>query len=485
MPVERTTKQKVLRGLGIGIVLVVLAVGGVLAWGIYKLNSLERVDVALAAAAGDEPLNFLLVGSDTRDLAEDTADAGSIHGKGAPAGQRADTIVVARVDPASTSVELLSIPRDLWVTRPDGKEGRINAAYNEGPQALIDTVQQNIGVPINHYVEVNFEGFKGLVDAIGGVPMYFDRPVYDNNSGLRIREKGCYNLDAVQALAYARSRHLYYSNGKRWVPDPTGDMGRVTRQQIFLRRAMAKISTLGIGDLNTMRRLVDVGVDTVKVDSSLSVDALMGLGRKFRNFDSSTMVTHRLPTTDHKTDGGAAVLLLDEANSAHVLDVFKGTAKDDASNASEGGKDGKKETPAVLPSAVTVDVLNGAGTNGLASRVSGELGDAGFARGEVGDAPKASKTELRYAAGERALAELVAGGLDPSPKVVEDRTVVAGHVEVTLGRDFTGVTATAPSATSTSTPAAGGSEATTTTIPVADQEIGFVVGDPPPGVTCG
>ena len=116
--------------------------------------------------------------------------------------------------------------------------------------------------------------------------------------------------------------------------------------------------------------------------------------------------------------------------------------------------------------------------------MSGELGDAGFATGEVGDAPRASKTELRHARGERALAELVAGGLSPSPAVVEDRTVVAGHVEVTLGRDFSAVTASS-SPTSTSTPPAGGSAAPTTTIPVSDQEIGFVVGDPPPGVTCG
>ncbi len=477
-------------------VLIVLAVGGVFAWGVFKLNSLERVDVALAAAGGDEPLNFLLVGSDTRNIADDTPDAGAIHGKGAPSGQRADTIVIARVDPKKTSVELLSIPRDLWVTRKgtDGRtfEGRINAAYNDGAQALIDTVEENIGVPINHYVEVDFAGFKGLVDAVGGVPMYFDRPVYDNNSGLRIRQKGCYNLDPVQALAFARSRHLYYSNGRRWVPDPTGDMGRVTRQQIFLRRAMAKISTLGLDDLNTMRRLVNVGVDSVKVDSSLSIDMLMGLGRKFRSFDSSAMVNHRLATQGHRTDGGADVLLLDSEASAHLIDVFNGRADgatvpstpEGAEEEGEGGED----LPS--PSSASVDVLNGAGTKGLAAEVSGKLVDAGFMAGEVGNAPERSaRTTIRHAPGDADLAALLADGLSPAPELIEDASLTSGRLQLVVGRDFRQVTleAAAPTTVVTTTTAApaGGATATTTTVPVTDQDVGFVVGDPPPGVRCG
>jgi len=489
---RRSRGSRALRAVGIAVVLLVVAVGGVLVWGIVKLNSLERVDVALAAAGGDEPINFLLVGSDTRAIADDGPDSGAIHGKGAPAGQRADTILIARVDPKKTSVELLSIPRDLWVTRKgkDGAtfEGRINAAYNDGAQALIDTVKENIGVPINHYVEVNFSGFKGLVDAIGGVPMYFDRPVYDNNSGLRIRQKGCYNLDPVQSLAFARSRHLFYSNGRRWVPDPTGDMGRVTRQQIFLRRAMAKISTLGIDDLNTMRRLVNVGVDSVKVDSSLSIDMLMSLGRRFRSFDSSAMVNHRLATQQHTTNGGADVLLLDDAASAHLIDVFNGRADGAEGTAAAEEGDGSGEAP-LLPSSATVDVLNGAGTKGLASKVSGDLAEAGFVAGEVGNAPSpTSRTEVRYAKGDADLAALLADGLAPGPQLVEDATLTSGRLQLVVGRDFDGVTAQAASSTtttSTTAAASSGETGTTTTVPVTDQDVGFVIGDPPPGVRCG
>src|SRR5690606_32908180 len=122
---------------------------------------------------------------------------------------------------------------------------------------------------------------------------------------------------------------------------------------------------------NTMRRLVNVGVDSVKVDSSLSIDMLMGLGRKFRSFDSSTMVNHRLATQGHRTSGGADVLLLDEAASAHLIDVFNGRAEGasgpSTTEAAEGD-DGGEALPS--PSSASVDVLNGAGTKGLAAEVS-------------------------------------------------------------------------------------------------------------------
>src|SRR4029079_12756194 len=144
----------------------------------------------------------------------------------------------------------------------------------------------------NHYVEVNFESFKGLVEVIGGVPMYFDRPMYDENTGLAIRKKGCYNLDAIQALAFARSRHLMYSNGVKWVSDPTADMGRITRQQVFLRHALAKIGTLGIGDVNTMRRLIDCGIDNVKVNAKRGVGEMRALEKKSARFDAKPLVTH-------------------------------------------------------------------------------------------------------------------------------------------------------------------------------------------------
>jgi LCP family protein required for cell wall assembly len=472
---RRTPIQKTLLGVGILAIIALLAVAAGLVYTLFKFNSIDRVDVELASAGVSEPQNFLLVGSDTRDIAKDTPDAGGIFGKGDEAehaGQRADTILIARVDPARTSVELLSIPRDLWIDLPEGKEGRINATYNKGAQPLIDAIQKNLGVEINHYVEVNFESFKGLVEVIGGVPMYFDRPMYDENTGLAIRKKGCYNLDPVQALAFARSRHLMYSNGVKWVADPTADMGRITRQQVFLRHALAKIGTLGIGDVNTMRRLIDVAVENVKVDDQLGAGQMLALGKKFAKFDAKTLVTHRLPTTARTTNGGAAILEMDGTASTPVLDIFRGKTEPKDADA------GATATTSTVPNAsVTVDVLNGVGTAGLAKEAADELVAVSFNRGEVGDAPAAEVTTISYPKGARAKADAVARHLSTTPKLVEDTSLTSGHVRLVLGQDFDGVAAK---------PAGGAASAQTSTT-VADPSaasIGFVTGDPPPGEEC-
>jgi LCP family protein required for cell wall assembly len=457
-------------GLGISLVIALVGAAALLTWGILKLNSIDRVDVNLSTAAANTPRNYLIVGSDTRDLKGGGADDGAIFGRGKnaePAGQRADTMLIARIDPRQETVEVLSLPRDLYVTiAGTNRRDRLNAAYNAGPQRLIDTIQQAIDVPINHYIEVNFEGFKGLVEAIGGVPMYFDRPVRDRNTGLNIPKKGCYNLDGTQALAFVRARHLQYSNGSRWVSEGTGDLGRITRQQIFLRRSMAKVSTLGINNLGTLRRLVDVGVKSVKVDGSLSVDDMMGLGRRFSNFKAETMVTHRLPTTPTRTSGGASVLELEPVAAKPVLDIFRGVTPPTAPTT--------VVEPAVVPASITLDVLNGSGTSGLARRSADELAVLGYNIGTVDNAETLARTTVRSSEAGAAAAASVAAVISPTPVVEVDPSLSGQRVVVVLGSDFDRVLR-APPSTATTTP--GSAE--------TDTPIGLQLGDPPPGVRCG
>src|SRR4029077_11443630 len=136
----------------------------------------------------------------------------------------------------------VSFPRDLWVSiAGTGSNERINTAYsvNDGPQRLIDTLRQDFGITINHYVELDFKSFKGIVDAVGGVPMSFQTPMRDRNSGLYVDTAGCTTLDGDQALAFARSRHLEYMDSKlKWVSDPSADLGRINRQQVFLQHVI-------------------------------------------------------------------------------------------------------------------------------------------------------------------------------------------------------------------------------------------------------
>src|SRR6266550_1523349 len=151
---------------------------------------------------GDNPgkvMNVLLVGSDTR---EDLTDAQNFGGTKAVGGQRSDTIMILHVDPKATKAAILSFPRDLYVTLANGEKNRINAAFSSGPDLLIQTVTQAFGIPIDHYVQVNFDGFKGIVNAIGGINVYFPSPARDTFSGLRVPKAGCLFLNGDGALSY-------------------------------------------------------------------------------------------------------------------------------------------------------------------------------------------------------------------------------------------------------------------------------------------
>ncbi|MHB1139057.1 MAG: LCP family protein, partial [Microthrixaceae bacterium] len=211
--------RRLLVGGAVIVLAVALVLGGGAAWGLWSFNKITRVDLDLEQVeATTEPINVLVVGSDSRaDITEDAPGADGMLGDDAPTGQRSDSLMIARIDPTSDRIDLLSVPRDLWVTIP-GKEGehRINTAYQQSAQTVVDTVQSVLGIPVNHFVEVDFSGFQSLVEALGGVPMYFDHPVRDENSGLDVAAKGCRLLDGFQGLAFARARHLEWHNGSRW-----------------------------------------------------------------------------------------------------------------------------------------------------------------------------------------------------------------------------------------------------------------------------
>ena len=132
----------------------------------------------------------------------------------------------------------VSFPRDLYVNIPGHGKGKINAAFNEGPQEVIDTLKADFDVDIQHYLEVNFKTFEDIVNAVGSVPVYFPYPARDQLSGLGpTPAAGCYHLDGAPALAYVRSRHLeYFIDGKWRDASPQADIDRIARQQDFIKK---------------------------------------------------------------------------------------------------------------------------------------------------------------------------------------------------------------------------------------------------------
>jgi LCP family protein required for cell wall assembly len=299
----------------IGIPLLVLAV---LAWfgvqAFIAYRSIERVDLSavLDPVSGDT-VNYLLVGSDSREGLDPDVPVG---GTSTVTGKRSDTIILLRVGPSGS--QMLSIPRDLWVTNAaTGKKGRINGAYNAGPANLVKTVKDDLGVPVNHYMEVGFESFVGVVDALGGVVIDVPHPAFDKNSGLKIDQAGPVTLDGRQALAYARSRHYTEIIDGKQVQDPTADLGREQRQQQFLRTALSDAgSSRNPVELLGVTRALSSGLI---IDDSLGLFDLVGLARKLGGTQPLTVVLPTKPTRKN----GAAVLVLDQPKADAVLAGFK------------------------------------------------------------------------------------------------------------------------------------------------------------------
>lgn len=299
--------------------LVALAVGGLAGYGLWRLSSIERVplDHVLSPAEGSAR-NYLVVGSDSREgLAADEPNAGYLLGEGVPVGSyRSDTILIMRIDGGTTS--LLSIPRDLWV-QVDGTGGRqrINTAFAGGPERVIRTVQRSLGVPVHHYMEIDFVAFAGIVDALGGVTIDVAHPASDPGSGLTIPGPGPVRMDGSQALAFVRSRHYTELINGQQVVDGTGDLGRVQRQQAFLS---AVLSELG-HQWNPFKvnSVASAAASGLTVDDRLSAWDLARLGLKLRG---SAPAGTSVPVYPYTTDGGASVLgLTDDADT--VLTRFR------------------------------------------------------------------------------------------------------------------------------------------------------------------
>lgn len=474
---RRTWPQRLVISTGIFLVamLVMTATGvGYVYWKTGKLPHI--VGLPVTEAAPGEPANYLVVGSDSRDVVDESdPNAGAFFGEEGYEGKRSDTIMVARVDPKTNQAALLSFPRDLWVPiAGTGQNQRINSAYGLGRDVLINTIQDTFGITINHYIEVDFRGFQGLVSAIDGVPMYFDSAFRDRNSGLNIPAPGCVTLDGTQALAFARSRHLEFKTSRGWQTDPTGDLGRITRQQIFVEKALDRALSRGLSNPITFNRLLDVALDNVAVDDGLDAGDLLNLVQRFKEFDPASLQTYAIPTEPFRTNGGAAVLRAMDREAEPILNIFRGLPPD-----------------AVSEAGVSVTVLNGSGVGGQASKVAAALEAVAFTVDGTGNAEMGAvtRTIVRYAPGSEKAADLVARHLTSGALLEEDESLGQNEVVLITGTDFTTVmehpAPTTTTTTSTTTPS-GGSSSTTTVPPstTSTSVVGITPGQPPPGVTC-
>ena len=305
--------------------------------------------------------NFLLTGSDN-GACPDKGDgtAGGI-GDRESFGERSDTIMVLRVDPTINDVAVLSFPRDLWVNiAGTTRQARINSAFDsKDPNRLIRTIDDNFGVPIDHYVNVNLCAFKEIVDSVGGVKIPFSYRTKDEKVGFREVGPGCIELRGSQALAYVRSRtgYRYYDEAKqKWLSDPTGDIGRINRQQDFLRRSMQRALDRGTTNPATANALLNVALNRVITDDRLTPRDLLSLAQAMRNLDTSGVSSYTVEWSMRRIGGESVLIPVTDTESMQaIFAVFRGEG-DVARVAADAGADGDAFAPPSMRTA-SIDIV--------------------------------------------------------------------------------------------------------------------------------
>jgi LCP family protein required for cell wall assembly len=453
---KRSKKKIIFSTIGILLVLIIAAVGWD-AWQLY--HKLHHVEVHNLTASVGGAENILVAGSTNRcNLKVQNAQWGFCS-EGVT-GVNSDIIFIVHLVPKTHTISLLSIPRDTFV--PNARSGaqayKIDAALYQGPSQLVNAVQEDFGIPIQHYAEVGFDGFVNIVNAIGGIKMDFPMPVYDSESYLNIQTAGCKTLNGVEALQVVRARHLQYkapgittNDTYYWPQENESDIARIVRTHEFIRVLASTVSAKGIKDPVTDQKLVDAIAPQIQVDSGLSTSEMISLLQEFHGVNVNKVPQYTLPivTTNfgdyvyNDNDYGDVVFPI-EANDQQTINQFLGVSN--SINSMTG-----KTLP--KPSTINVNVVNGSGTADQASQVTTGLQSLGFNMvGQPTDSTplseEANETVVYYS-GPKTEADAITVARQLSGYVIlaQDANMVTNGSEVTV---LTGTDATVNSPSSSS-----------------------------------
>jgi LCP family protein required for cell wall assembly len=401
-------------------------------------------------------------------------------------GNDTNTLILIHIPAGGGKAVGFSIPRDDWVTYPtpyDGQsQGKIDQAYglamaaeesqlrtqspsmsqnqvayegNEaGRAAAVDTVEQLTGVHIDHFAELNLDGFYELAKVMGGVEVCLNHPVpYDPNSGFSAAKAGYQHLSAKLALAFVRQRDGLTN----------GDLDRTHRQQAVIDSVLHELKTDGVlDDLTKIQDLLSVAKQYLITDSGWD---LLDFAAQMRSVTSGDLSFRTLPIVSYQVIDGQDANVINPANIQQIVnETFYPAPKSPAASASPSAQDTAGN------STITVDVYNGGSTPGLAGQVSAALVKDGYLAGKVSNTTPLTTTEVQYGTGAAANAGQIASMF--SVTATASSTVAAGHVEVLLGADAT-VPGSSTSA-SASGSGSGSASSSVTAIPSTGAQGGLV-----------
>jgi LCP family protein required for cell wall assembly len=446
--VPKTRAQRVgrvLKWVATGVAAVILVTAGGAWWAFQHYDGqIDRIAIPglkvpkpPKSTTGGE--TFLLVGSDSR------AGANAV-GTGFVAGERSDTMILVHLFGSSDHVEFVSFPRDSWVEIPsytDPKTGRTRAAHRSklnsafsqgGPALLIATLEHLTRMRIDHYLQVDFTGFKRMVDKVGGVDVCLTKPARDRMSGINL-SAGKHHVSGDVALAFVRQRHGL----------ARGDIDRIARQQQFIGSLVDKVLSKGtLFDPFKLTGFLDAATSSLKVDDHLRAGDLKDLALRLRQYKSRGVLFTTVPvTSSNAVRGGASVVLLDDAGTTELFDALRA---DRVPTAAPTPK------PTSVPAKqVHVAVFNGSGVAGLGRRAATALAAAGFVvEGEPATrGTGATTTVVRYGPSRAVAAKALQAAFPGSTLEADD--ALGGTLEVVVGSSYKPPPVTASPSTSPST----------------------------------
>lgn len=377
--------------------------------------------------------NYLVIGTDDRSTVQ---------------GQRSDTTMIVHLSPDHKKAIIVSIPRDSWVTIPkctDAKgvvhpehKGLFNSAIDVGGAACtIKTVQALTGISIKHFVQINFPGFKAVINALGSVTICSPTAVTITQGVHLTLKAGNNKLDGAQALDYVRARHQLGDGS---------DLGRIKRQQRFLGAVLqqarggsllaspAKLDSF----LSAATKAIVVDKQTHIGDLKTLFDALRGLDPKRVTFYTAPIANAAYNPQNPSDPHGAHVLLSTTKGRILYDDIINDAKMTPTASASPTPTTTPTTTLTVAPSAITVAVTNGTQTAGLAGKAQTALSSLGFKKGTLTKTPQnATGTVVKYTAAQAAAARTVAAAFPDATMQLDSSHT--GSIEVLVGSKYAGV----------------------------------------------
>lgn len=440
LPHKRRPSRKriALRWTGIVLVLAVLAAGGYV-WYNYQrfVSGITHIDAiphsnAPATDADGTDQNILLVGDDHRPDNATDAQLAQLGTEQDGGGMNTDTMMVLHIPADGSKVTLISFPRDSWVDIPGFGKNKLNAAFTfgtqdgggdaGGAQLLTQTIQNMSGLTIDHFVRVSMLGFYNIVNALGPVQVCLNEASNDPFSTSNL-PAGVSTLNAQQALAFVRQRHEL----------PNGDLDRQVRQQYFLSVEARQILSAGtLLNPVKLQNVLDAVSSSIETDPGLN---LINLAAQLRGLNANNITTATIPILGTPTitvDGDDVSIV--EVDMAAMPSFIAGVI---------GNPSAYDAAPAAAVGDVTVTVLNGSETDGLAAEGTSALSAIGFKTTDPGSTDTHATTTIEYPAGKESEAKALAASV---PGAVVTLSKTADGVTLILGDD--GLQVTAPSADS-------------------------------------